>query len=612
MERTELAEEKGMERSVPMRAEDGSSSSMQMVAEAKMLEAEPEEKVVEGFALAEKQQGTIKGKESMGVDERDEAEQDSSSRVVEKQLMLEEAKMLARALQTIVELWAEREKGGSSSSSSSNLLEKLPKLEDPGPSRKMEHLMKGKESMGVDKEHDSSSRVVGMSMTKAEAYRPQVVSLGPFHHGEQSLQPMEEQKRRLMRRMVLRSKKPHSMFVDAIAKVADKLQGAYYGLDDEKWRGKNKARFVDVMVTDGGFLLEFMTTVTRTGVLQAGYAPYDPIFSERSLLSLWPRIRSDMILVENQVPLPALQTLEAVRSGTSPINAGQKKIRGIKYMKVPPSNAYIDELVTNFVCPSPEEIRNQELGLHTLEMFHRNFCSEPLKHQDEFREEGVHFKRRLLVFFEKFKRRLLHTLEMLLRKFCGGHSQDELGQSETTMLSAEELREAGVQFKRSKTRSVQDIDFKNGVLSMPLVEIDDSSERTFLNLMAFERLHCTAGSVGTAYMIFMDNIIDSERDVALLRSKKVLKNFLGSDKAAADLFNTLGKGATLKPGSKVGHVQWLVAKHCERPWPKLQASFKHTYVRNPWVFFSALAAITLLALTILQTVYTVMPYYTQN
>lgn len=58
MERTELAEEKGMEmesRSVSMTAvEDGSSSSMQMAAEAKMLEAEPEKKVAKGFALAEK------------------------------------------------------------------------------------------------------------------------------------------------------------------------------------------------------------------------------------------------------------------------------------------------------------------------------------------------------------------------------------------------------------------------------------------------------------------------------------------------------------------------------------------------------------------------------
>lgn len=147
---------------------------------------------------------------------------------------------------------------------------------------------------------------------------------------------------------------------------------------------------------------------------------------------------------------------------------------------------------------------------------------------------------------------------------------------------------------------------------MPLVEIDDSSERTFLNLMAFERLHSNAGSVATDYMMFMDHIIDSERDVALLRSKKVLKNFLSSDKAAADLFNILGKGATLNPDSNVGHVQWLVAKHCERPWPKLQASFKHTYMRNPWVFFSAVAAITLLVLTIVQTIYTVMPFYTKN
>ncbi|KAF8665991.1 hypothetical protein HU200_054080 [Digitaria exilis] len=397
------------------------------------------------------------------------------------------------------------------------------------------------------------------SMTKREAYQPQVVSLGPFHHGERNLKPMEEHKHRLMLHMVKRSGKPLAQFIAAIKKVAERLQEAYDGLD-EKWCGENTDRFVDVMVTDGAFLLEMMTC-TSTGQVPSDYAPYDPIFSDHSILSLWAYIQSDMILVENQVPLLALQTLEAVRNnGTSP------------------GNTYINKMVGNFVCPKlskgnlPTEIIDV-LGLHPLDVFHKCFCA------------------------------LSHTWSPDLKRS---------GQRETLMLSAAELREAGVHFKKSKTQSFRDIEFNKGVLSMPLVEIGDTSERMFLNLMAFERLHCSAGNDVTAYIIFMDNIIDSERDVALLKSKGVLKNFLSSDKAAAELFNSLGNGITLDPNSKICHVQWKVDMHCKKPWPKLQASFKHTYMRNPWVFISGVAAVILLSLTILQTIYTIMPFYKKN
>lgn len=267
---------KVMSRSVSKAEDETSSSSwLQMLAEAKMLalglriiqeemessSAEPEDKDKVAVAVAEEQVGS-----SSSSNEEHAA---SSSWVVEMQRIIDDMKRWTRPSIYRVPDWLK-------------------------------------------------------SMTKAEAYRPQVVSLGPFHHDEQSLRPMEEHKRRLMLHMVEKSKKSLDMFKEAIKEVAEELQGAYDGLDDEEWRGDNTDRFVDVMVTDGGFLLEFMTTVrcakrkTMT-VSQAGYAPYDPIFSQRSLLSLWPRLRSDMILVENQVPLLALKKLEAVRSGTSPV-----------------------------------------------------------------------------------------------------------------------------------------------------------------------------------------------------------------------------------------------------------------------------------------------------
>ena len=41
---------------------------------------------------------------------------------------------------------------------------------------------------------------------------------------------------------------------------------------------------------------------------------------------------------------------------------------------------------------------------------------------------------------------------------------------------AVELAEAGIRFKKSDTDSIHDVDFENGVLSMPLFELYDSTE----------------------------------------------------------------------------------------------------------------------------------------
>jgi len=68
---------------------------------------------------------------------------------------------------------------------------------------------------------------------------------------------MEQHNRRAVLHIVNRSGKHLQEFVAVIEEVVEELQGAYDDLDD-KWRGANKARFVEMMVTDGCFLLELM------------------------------------------------------------------------------------------------------------------------------------------------------------------------------------------------------------------------------------------------------------------------------------------------------------------------------------------------------------------
>jgi hypothetical protein len=155
---------------------------------------------------------------------------------------------------------------------------------------------------------------------KSKAYQPQVVSLGPFHHGDPNLLPMEEHKRRALRHLLRRARRPLDDFVAAVEDDAEQLESAYMDLGVE-WRAGigsgGRERFLEMMIVDGCFLLEVMRTAAGKNVHD--YASNDPIFSSHGILYMVPYIRRDMLMLENQLPLLVLQKLNAVETGKPPV-----------------------------------------------------------------------------------------------------------------------------------------------------------------------------------------------------------------------------------------------------------------------------------------------------
>ncbi|XP_020192808.1 UPF0481 protein At3g47200 isoform X2 [Aegilops tauschii subsp. strangulata] len=390
------------------------------------------------------------------------------------------------------------------------------------------------------------------NLHNSKAYQPELVSLGPFHHGDPELLPMEEHKRRAVVHLVKRSGRPLREFVAAVAEVAQQLQDAYKDLGDE-WRGAaggGTDRFVQLMVTDGCFLVEAMRMDALRGKVHEEYAPNDPVFSKYGYLYLWNYIQSDMVVVENQLPLLLLQRLLIVLDHHKYQNASR-----------------VSRLVLDSLCPW----RRHLVGINHLG---------------------------------------LHPLDILYTSLTHGDHQERTGSTAYVMPSAMEIYEAGIHFRVSDTDSLLDVHFERGKLSMPAIRVDDRTEKKFLNLMAFERLHPGAGNDVTAYVIFMDNIISSAKDVALLRSKNIIECGLGSDEEVVKLLNnTLNKGGVMSPSSRLHDVQRRVKAQCTMRRNKWRANFIQRYLRNPWVFISLVAAVVLLVATLLQTVYTVLPFY---
>ena len=136
-------------------------------------------------------------------------------------------------------------------------------------------------------------------------------------HGDPELVPMEEHKRRALRHLLRRAKRPQEDFVAAVEEIAEPLESAYLDLGAD-WRGAGggRERFLEVMIVDGCFLLEVMRAAgldwRNTAV---DYAPNDPIFSHHGVLYMVPYIRRDMLMLENQLPLILLEKLVAVETG---------------------------------------------------------------------------------------------------------------------------------------------------------------------------------------------------------------------------------------------------------------------------------------------------------
>jgi hypothetical protein len=181
------------------------------------------------------------------------------------------------------------------------------------------------------------------------------------------------------------------------------------------------------------------------------------------------------------------------------------------------------------------------------------------------------------------------------------------------MPSAAELSDDGIHFKVSKTQFICDISFGNDIISLSVFSAHYDTEKRILNLLAFEKLYPCTGHEVLSYISFMDNVVNIGRDVELLRSKGVIKHLLSSDEDLAHQINSLDSGALMSPFSRLDDAH---NDECNTGGgaqaPLTQSLFAHTYLRNPWVFLSLLVAVILLITAIIQTAYTILPFYNKS
>lgn len=394
------------------------------------------------------------------------------------------------------------------------------------------------------------------------AYQPQMVSIGPYHHGGNNVQlvGMEKHKERAFLNFIDRSKKPIQTYMDALKPVVEDLKNAYDQLQP-KWK-KDSEAFLQFMIIDGCFILELLRTsdTAHDSWSEKGYAYElnDKVFSEHGLIYFYPLLKRDMLMLENQLPMKLLTQLLATEGSIKP---------------------------------------HDDLSKLILKFFDRWDSRDRYCKLEEF-EECLHI-------LDLYRKSLI--LKCKPKKL--NQKQNQKLKKDEYIRSATELTEAWIRLDKSESSNLNDITFRCGVLKLPHITVDDTTETVYRNLMAFERCHDKAGNEVTSYVFLMDKIIDNAKDVSILHRQDILLNALGSDKAVARLFNSMSTDICVDPLSSLTSVHQEASAYCESLLRRSMAYAKHNYFTNPLVTLSVLAAIFLFALTGVQTAYSVLGYY---
>ncbi|KAM2640361.1 hypothetical protein TB1_026751 [Malus domestica] len=412
-----------------------------------------------------------------------------------------------------------------------------------------------------------------------KAIVPQIVSLGPYHHGKRRLRQMDRHKWRSLLRMLKRTNQCIELYLNSIKEVEEKARACYEG---PAAMGLSSNEFVEMMVLDGCFVLELFRGVGE-GFKQLGYPRNDPIFAMRGSMH---SIQRDMIMLENQLPLFILDRLLGLQLG-DPEQKGLVAKLALRFFDPlmptdePLTKSDRNKLESSLAYATTFDPLSEQGGLHCLDVFRRSLLRTGLQAVPRVWIKRWSHSNRVA---DKRRQQLIHCVT--------------------------ELKEAGIKFKKRKTDRFWDVKFENGILKIPRLLIHDGTKSLFLNLIAFEQCHLDCSNDITSYAIFMDNLINSPQDVGYLHYCGIIEHWLGSDDEVADLFNRLCQEVVFDINdSYLSPLSADVNRYYDHRWNAWRASLKHNYFSNPWAILSFIAAVVLLFLTFAQTFYGVYGYY---
>ncbi|MED6196913.1 hypothetical protein PIB30_051830 [Stylosanthes scabra] len=390
-----------------------------------------------------------------------------------------------------------------------------------------------------------------------DAYTPQIVSIGPFHHGDQYLLKMEETKRMYCREFIERSETNLESFVTYVQEAEAEVRGCYS--DDIKL---SKKKHLMVILVDCCFILHFLLKSWN------GWTPSDDILLPPNLRE---PIHYDLLLIENQVPFFLLDKLYHL-AFPSTLDSGN--------LSHPPL-LFLTLYIISYSKTVPDNISSSDM-------------LSPFLH-DVSR----------IAHFTDLSRKFLLTFSRLLQPSSASRC---LRKAEfPRMYSATRLNEAGVKFKVNKnSQCMLDLELSCHTFEVPSIRVTAHTETILRNLVYFEQCHCMNESYLADYIVAFDFLIDTDKDADLLIKRGIIENWLGDSSEVAKMFNSIGV-QVLNPDFNVQYIRIFkkLNAFCTHPCNKRVATLRRDYCNTPWKMAASIAGIFLLFLTCVQTLFSI-------
>jgi hypothetical protein len=144
-------------------------------------------------------------------------------------------------------------------------------------------------------------------------------------------------------------------------------------------------------------------------------------------------------------------------------------------------------------------------------------------------------------------------------------------------------------------------------MSLPVITLDANTEVVLRNLVAYEAVAVRGPLVLARYTELMNGIIDTAKDVKILRQSGVVVNHLKSDREAADMWNGMCRATRLSKVPRLDATIREVNAHRSRRAAARAQKLLKRYVFRSWRILTLLAAVVLLLMTAMQTFCSVYP-----
>ncbi|XP_057776337.1 UPF0481 protein At3g47200-like isoform X2 [Salvia miltiorrhiza] len=379
------------------------------------------------------------------------------------------------------------------------------------------------------------------------AYEPEVIAIGPYHRNKDHLKMMEDHKLRYFQHLIIR--KP-SNNVERYAACVGKWEAEARKCYADEPTSLSPSDFIQMLVLDGCFILELLLKY----VVESEREENDPIFQMGWMMY---SLHRDLMLFENQLPFFVLCELFDLIEAPGQ-HSRLLDLLGLFFHGLYPGEGYRGE-----VSVAPRDVK------HLLHFIHRNWLP---------RGTGT-----------------------------GGRKKQDKGLY--FINSAARLKEANIRFKISEPEAALfDVRFKNGVMIMAPLQVEDSTESVLRNLVAYEQYFGQdQDNFVTDYITFLDCLVDSSKDVEILSRNGIVENWLGDEEAVAKMVNKLADSVIVR-GTRFIYAEMFenVEKHCRKRRNRWMAMLRRNYLSSPWLIMSLIVGAVLLLLTITQTVCSIL------